>query len=242
MRSSPIAQARGAQQRCVPGARLERFAAAKRHHVRRDAAASIAGRLCYNGTMPKIVDHDQRRQSIAEAAWQVIRKHGMKGASVRNIANEAGLSLGALRHYFSTQEELYRFAMNLVIERVGKRMAAVAAGSLPPKEKAIAFLEQMLPMDDESRTEMEVWFHFTYHYYGKGEGGKDGIRHAIRKTIDYLDDAQLLDDTLDKELETERLYALINGLALHKFTEDKRLTDAMMRRVLTRHIESLLKR
>ncbi len=39
----------------------------------------------------------------------------MEGATV-NIAQEAGLSLGALRHYFTTQDELLGYAMILVKE------------------------------------------------------------------------------------------------------------------------------
>ncbi|MBY6274089.1 MAG: TetR family transcriptional regulator, partial [Bacillaceae bacterium] len=60
--------------------------------------------------MPKIVDHEQRKERIAEACWRVILKRGMKGATVRNIAKEAGLSPGSLRHYFSSQGDLYLYA------------------------------------------------------------------------------------------------------------------------------------
>jgi AcrR family transcriptional regulator len=48
--------------------------------------------------MPKIVDHDKQRVLVAEAAWRIIRKNGMEQASVRNIAEEAGISVGSMRH------------------------------------------------------------------------------------------------------------------------------------------------
>lgn len=76
---------------------------------------------CYNKAMPKQIDHEKRRKEIAEATWRVILERGMEGASARNIAKEAGLSLGALRHYFSTQDELLVFAMKLVQEKVMAR-------------------------------------------------------------------------------------------------------------------------
>ncbi len=72
---------------------------------------------CYTGTMPKIIDHEKRRKQIAEATWRTILERGMEGATVRNIAQEAGLSLGALRHYFTTQDELLGYAMTLVKEK-----------------------------------------------------------------------------------------------------------------------------
>ena len=68
--------------------------------------------------MPKIVDHDKQRLLVAEAAWRVIRRDGMEQASVRKIAEEAGISPGSMRHYFSTQSELLLYAMTLVSDRV----------------------------------------------------------------------------------------------------------------------------
>lgn len=59
--------------------------------------------------MPKIVDHDEKRKQIAEAAWNIIRKEGVEKASIRRVAAEAGMSSGALRHYFSTQDEMLLF-------------------------------------------------------------------------------------------------------------------------------------
>ena len=63
--------------------------------------------------MPKQVDHEKRRRQIAEATWRLISTEGIEQATVRKIAQEAGLSLGALRHYFATQDELLRFSMEL---------------------------------------------------------------------------------------------------------------------------------
>ncbi|MDP8952326.1 MAG: TetR family transcriptional regulator, partial [Actinomycetota bacterium] len=75
--------------------------------------------------MPKVVDSDARRTQIAEAVWRVILRGGLERASVRNVAREAGLSMGSLRHYFGTQAELPAFAMQLVTERVRGRIEAL---------------------------------------------------------------------------------------------------------------------
>ncbi|MEK5437507.1 MULTISPECIES: TetR/AcrR family transcriptional regulator [Paenibacillus] len=71
--------------------------------------------------MAKIVDHAQRRLRIAEATLRVIRQQGMNGATVRNIAQESDFLLGAMRHYFSTQDDLIDFSMRLVKERATVR-------------------------------------------------------------------------------------------------------------------------
>lgn len=192
--------------------------------------------------MPKIVDHEKRKARIAKATWQVILKYGMKGASVRNIAREAKLSPGALRHYFPNQNELYAYAMNLVSERVKKRLGKVMKQDLPPVEKVIAILEEFLPLDEESSREMKVWFHFMYHYYDQGEDLNDGIREAVKLVFDYLDAEDLLKEDMVIELEIERLYAIIDGLAIHKIIRKQQLSNDVVRKVLRTQVESLIKK
>lgn len=59
---------------------------------------------------------------IAEATWKIISEKGIHHATSRTIAKEAGLSQGALRHYFSKQESLLAFAIELVKEKVLTRI------------------------------------------------------------------------------------------------------------------------
>jgi AcrR family transcriptional regulator len=49
--------------------------------------------------MPKKVDHDKRRADIAVAAFRVIGRKGVAGATIRDIARETGYSVGAIVHY-----------------------------------------------------------------------------------------------------------------------------------------------
>lgn len=107
--------------------------------------------------MPKLVDHDARREQIAAALWRVIVRAGVEGASVRVVAAEAGWSAGAVRHYFATQDELLVFGVKLQLDRIPQRVAELAAGSLPGPERAVAILAQLVPLDDERRAEALVW-------------------------------------------------------------------------------------
>src|SRR5918998_1254214 len=81
--------------------------------------------------MPRQVDPTQRRAELAEAVWTVIRRDGLQRASVRNVAREAGLSMGSLRHYFATQSELLCFAMQLVGDRARARVRALQPAADP---------------------------------------------------------------------------------------------------------------
>lgn len=192
--------------------------------------------------MPKIVDHTVRKKQIAEASWRVILEWGMEGATVRNIAKEAGLSLGALRHYFSTQEELLVYAMNLVIERATDRINKIAIQELPPKEKVLHILLEIVPTNAETMVEMEVWFAFTAYAKHKKEFFKahhDGIYSGIRNLLDYLDQQNQLRKNLDKEIEVERLYAVVDGIALHAMIDPDRLNKERINELFVYHIDSI---
>jgi AcrR family transcriptional regulator len=192
--------------------------------------------------MPKIVDHEKRKKQIAEATWRVILNLGMKGASVRNIAKEAGVSLGALRHYFSTQDELLVYAMKLVKEQATIRINEITMSELPPKEKILKVLLEIVPVNEETMAEMEVWFAFTFHARHKEDifdAQHDGIFIGMQNLIHYLDQHQLLRKDLDKEIETERLYALVDGIALHAMLESKRVNKERIINVLTHHLDSI---
>jgi AcrR family transcriptional regulator len=186
--------------------------------------------------MPKIVNHEERREQIAEAMWRVILEKGMEGATVRNIAGEAGLSTGALRHYFKDQDELLVYAMRLVNERVEKRAMVILQEELPPKEKVIRVLLEIVPVDDERRAEMDVWFTFQAHVrHRKDLEGAPGhaLGEAVTKLFAYLSHEGVLREDLDIELEAERLYSIVDGLALHAFLEPERLSEDRVKELVT---------
>src|SRR3954447_23591701 len=110
--------------------------------------------------MPKIVDHDARREEIAQALWRVVRRDGIRAASVRTVAAEAGWSAGAVRYYFPDQEGLLNFAMDLVSRRVQDRVSAIEqTGS--PTEVVLRYLEEVIPFDSERRAEFDIWLSFV---------------------------------------------------------------------------------
>ncbi|QLG37519.1 TetR family transcriptional regulator [Paenibacillus sp. E222] len=194
--------------------------------------------------MPKIVDHDKQRLLVAEAAWRVIRRDGMEQASVRNIAVEAGISAGSMRHYFSTQSELLLYAMNLVSERVSNRITQMSFNSSPLENMKLLLLE-LLPSTDEKMAEMEVWYAFTAKSKSdpvlKEHADKvyNELRHAMATVITYLMELNLSRTDLDKELEIERLYALFDGLGIHAILRPDQMNTKIMEDILTMHLATL---
>lgn len=208
--------------------------------------------------MPKLVDHEHRRRELAEAVWRVIRRDGVERATVRAVAAESGWSSGALRHYFGTQQELLRFAVELILERVPQRIRAHLAETWPdPLRRAQRLLEELLPLDEERQVEVLVWLAFTDRarvdpvLAQVREQAWDGTRYLCRLVVadlaglagltgrrgpDAVD--QVLPEP-DHEAAAERLHALVDGLTLQGITYPDRMPPARLRAVLRRHLQTL---
>ena len=108
-------------------------------------------------TVPKVVDHVERRKQIARALWAVVARAGFEAASARAIAAEGGWSLGALRHYFDSQDELVEFAAWELIDGAGARVETIYATMPPGRTRCLRALEQLLPLDEIREGEVRAW-------------------------------------------------------------------------------------
>jgi AcrR family transcriptional regulator len=109
--------------------------------------------------VPKIVDHEQRRQELVEAAWRVINRRGLEGTTVREIAGEAGFSTGALAHYFATKDDILRSALERADQHVKARLEA-APPTAHPVSRLRHALRQALPLDGEREFELTLDVNF----------------------------------------------------------------------------------
>ncbi|MFB8032535.1 TetR/AcrR family transcriptional regulator [Streptomyces sp. NPDC056004] len=104
--------------------------------------------------MPKQVDHRERRETIARALWRVVEQRGIAHASVREVAQEAGISHGAVQHYFATREEMLVFAMDFASEQTSRRVAEGVGelGNPPhPRDMLRVMIAEMLPLHPDAR-------------------------------------------------------------------------------------------
>lgn len=105
--------------------------------------------------MPKIVDHDQRRLELVDATWRIIAQHGIEGATMREIAAEAGFANGALKPYFPTKDSLITFAFGHVFNRTNQRIAERTAGKVGI-EALHGFCQEVLPLDEDRINEARI--------------------------------------------------------------------------------------
>lgn len=123
----------------------------------------------------------------------------------------------------SLQEELLLYAMNLVKENVSKRIDAILQSKGIPEQISTRILLELIPYNEESEMEMSVWFHFIMANIHHKQQEDDRVLEGVQRIIMGLHQAGVLKESIDFDVEVERLYALVDGLALHAMLNPKRL-------------------
>ena len=194
--------------------------------------------------MPKIVDHDEKRKQIAEAAWNIIRKEGVEKASIRRVAAEAGMSSGALRHYFSTQDEMLLFIMNYYLEE-GEKRSQNKEWSENTVQAVEEVLLELVPIDEEKKIETSVWWILALRSLtsdtikDKKDEMTDGTYELANSMIEILALKGVLSDSMNAELEKSRLTALIEGLSIHALLRPDVYSPEKVKEVIRYHLETL---
>ncbi|WP_337926759.1 TetR/AcrR family transcriptional regulator [Paenibacillus caui] len=192
------------------------------------------------------MDHQKRKEQLAEATWRVIRREGLEGFSARRIANEAGISLGSLRHYFETQAELLTFSMQLVTQRVNSRIELLPfTGDIRRDIEMI--IAELLPLDEQRLAEAELWLTFA----GKAISNPairaisleihDELYDGFRRMIDSLILQKLAKAGIDAEHETKGLHALVDGLVVHRTIFPERVREEDLMRIVSNHLDRIFK-
>ena len=223
----------------------------------------MLARLCYKSRVPKTVDHADRRRLIARATWQVITRDGLRGATVRTVAAEAGLSPGALRHYFDDHASLLLFAARHSVELIGARIfAQLASTSAAPVDVVQGCLEQLLPLDAQRTAETAVYFGLAdlarlepehrefreasfrtarrlYRLLVAWLAGGPAPMPAALQLAESTDDAPLLDAGL--EARARLLQVVVDGLAVDGLLCPGEMDPGELRAVLRGELERIVR-
>jgi TetR/AcrR family transcriptional regulator, transcriptional repressor of bet genes len=109
--------------------------------------------------MPKIVDHEQRRDEIALVACRVVAEHGFDKTSMVRIAREAGYTTGMLAHYFDSKQDIIIAALRLILRRIEERLTGSPAQAAEGSD-LLMLLTEALPVDEHRRVECAFWTTF----------------------------------------------------------------------------------
>lgn len=164
--------------------------------------------------MPRVVDVEQRRSELTDATARVIARSGIAGATMREIADEAGWTTGAITHYFAGKHELLlaTFEASLAARRSQRALRRDDSAASRLRDS----LAGALPLDDDRRRHWLVTLTCCTQATGDPQLAA-AQRDAYREYRAYV--AHLVaeldgSDPDEAVARAERLIAAVDGVAV----------------------------
>ena len=213
--------------------------------------------------MPKIVDAAQRRQEIVGAVCRIIATDGLERASLREVAEEAGLAVGSVRHYFDSSDDLLAYSFAAVSDRLLTRLHSGLTGlgtathDQDRSRAVLTLLGEFLPLDEERAMDACAWLAFRNAarirpcLAAEADRSHRAVAAVVGQVITVVlrgdasgDDATgaragVLDAGPQLVTAAEHLLATLDGLAMHALLQPGWMSPEMCRDVLESHIEGL---
>jgi AcrR family transcriptional regulator len=147
---------------------------------------------------------ERRREALIAAALELVAEGGPQAATVRAIADRAGVTAGLIRHYFKTKEDLTRAAYRSMMEDMTAENAAVLdAAPDRPEARLAAFVAASLRPPVMDPVAVGRWAGFM-HLVLRDDAMRD-IHEATY--LGYRDLLQALIAALPRPADARRLRA-----------------------------------
>lgn len=184
--------------------------------------------------VPKLVDHEERREELVRAVWRLIAERGIDEVTVREIARESGYSSGALSNYFKNKDDLLVTAFRISHERINERYEEET--DTPVDYEALrAVLFDNLPLDEqrelETRIEMSFWARSLRNEAVSAiqEDESAALQGLIRRLVEGSQAEGEIASEHDPRQVVDLFAALIDGISLHGLLYPERMTRERQR-------------
>ena len=188
--------------------------------------------------MPRVVDHEQRRDEVAAVAERVIAERGLE-AGLRDVAEAGGWSTSVVTHYFADKSELLEHTLRRSLESSALRIEQRVQKDEP---RLAVMLEESLPIDVRRRRQWRLLIPF----WGRAVHDPGLARHQRRRHQAFraelaaaLAEDPLSDPLLDPDVEARRLLALLDGIAVQAAFEPRDWPAQVQIEIVNRHLAEL---
>jgi len=110
------------------------------------------------GRPPATVDGQTVPERLLEAALGLFAENGYEGTSVQDVVAAAGVTKGAMYHYFSSKDDLLHEIYARVLRMQTERLEKVVAQELPIAERVHAAAEDVVRTTIENLESTTIFF------------------------------------------------------------------------------------
>ncbi len=201
-------------------------------------AVKIVGR----GPGDKPSRRERGERLVMDAVVRVLVRDGLDGLSVRRVATEAGVSIGAVQHHFRTKDALLVAAADHVTTQFKTRAEQRTREAMDQQGATAAFLAFCLLLAnaaDDDVAPSVVWL-----WYAAKATQQGPVAHAF--ATGWSETEQFLRRWIEKlfpdreaDLEAAHLLAVLDGLAIARAAEPARMPAARADGIVRRHVAQL---
>ena len=169
--------------------------------------------------------HPARQVQLIRSTYRLIGERGVHRASLREIAQAAGMSKGLIPYYFKTKENLILATMRWALSETADRIRRAMAAARTPEEKIVAMVDAIFIEPEANRR-----FHVAYldligyaarmRTYKELRATFDGIVNSLNADVIRAGAAQGAFVVDDVDEAAMALRALVDGLFLQWLQED----------------------
>jgi AcrR family transcriptional regulator len=179
------------------------------------------------------------RERLLRAARSVFARNGFHGASVEEIASEAGFSTGALYSNFTGKEDLFLVLMEREIDEYAREISDAVRTRASMSERATGGARQWMTMIEREPDVLLLFMEFwAYGVRDADVRPKVAARFAqVRELLTKLIVDGMREFDLELDIPAEQLAvaidALADGIARQKLADPDAVPDELMGRVLS---------
>jgi AcrR family transcriptional regulator len=90
-------------------------------------------------------DQTRRREELVSATAALVSRKGLSGVRLRDVADAAGLTSGAVLYYFDGLDELFTAAYDRAIERFCRQRERAIADIADPAQRLVTAIRMAIP-------------------------------------------------------------------------------------------------
>ena len=207
-------------------------------------AAQDGAREARTGSPVRQARGEERRREVLEAALRVVGRSGVRAATHRAVAAEAGTSLSATTYYFASGEDLLEQAFaHYVDERTGQLasvlQAAGATGSLAVADGEDLFAAFVLDELTSGRLRISAEFRLALEGATNPRMAEQFERLG-RSIEDLLTTLLTLADSPNPPLDARVMLSFVRGLELDEVTRKTASSPSEMELLCRRFVRALM--
>ncbi len=136
--------------------------------------------------MPKIVDHDQRREELLTTSFALFAQRGYSAVTMRELARELDVSTGLLYYYFPNKEALFEQMFTLMSRRDVTRVTAELDPTSPIPEKLSILFKYL--SKNESHFQNLLLMALDFHRQHVEHGQDNILQEIVQIYSDAIED------------------------------------------------------